>query len=511
MAQLRQVRDTFEKLINDNNSSVRKLEESIRDIQGKRGVTEKTYDTAIERFASALFWPSLDEENLGKLKTALNDSFDFVQNFKDSMTASREAEIRLNGLTATHGEIDAVADKVRSIQKQINKAEEAEQKLGDSISDATRSLRPVEAFNSTAKEGAAKLEAGSIDYFSSKTGIAHAWSWLVNGHYRRGRAVIKELKEQGQDIVSLQKQLKVDKEALPAAQKLTADLAVERKKFEVPLKEMSAVAEGVYTEQAIAEGLKLQVVGLLEDRDFFNKVATELKDVFPASAVELRAKLEGFDKLEAGARASIKGLKSATEKLDKHMYKIRQGASRKPYHDVKVDLEKTEKAFKAQQVLANHKAQEITKASKRIDTYSAPPTVVYTNNSPLDFYMGFMIADMLGHSHHSHDHAASAAAAAGDSSSPVATDAGVPAGQDLFTPGADPLPVDSIPAVDSVDPSVLNDTLGIPDDIAAGANLDLDNLSPSLSDSDLSSLGLGDTFNDAAGNIDVGTIDVGNF
>jgi hypothetical protein len=99
--------------------------------------------------------------------------------------------------------------------------------------------------------------------------------------------------------------------------------------------------------------------------------------------------------------------------------------------------------------------------------------------------MGFMIADMLHHSHHDHGHAVAAAADAGESVSAAAASSAA-----------------------AIDPSVINDTLGIPENIATDMNLDLDNLAPALSDADLSSLG--DSFNGAAG-LDLGNVDVGSF
>ncbi len=481
MTQVVKVRDTFKTLINDNNKAVGKLRDSIRDIQAKRDVTEKTYDTMIDRFAGSLFWPSLDDENLGKLSASLGNSIDFVQTFKDATTASREAEIRLNALTATHGEESKLEEKVRGIQQQVNKAGEKEEKLESSIRYATRALSPVDEFNAGTKEGAPKLNEAEIGYFSSKSGFAHAWSWLVNSHYREGRSIIKEMTKGGDDIVTLQKNLAADTPALANAKVMTQALVAERKEVEKPLAEIRETASGVFTEQQIAEGMKLQVAGLLADRDFFNKLASEMGPSFPAAAVELRAKLEGFDKLEDGANKSIKGLESASANLDKHMYKLDKAARKKPSHDVKIDLDPIKKGYNAQVILATHKADEIKKASKSIDTYSGPSAPVYVGYSPLDFYMGFMIADMLNH--HDHSHAAAAAAVdAGHSVSDAAT---------------------------AIDPSVINDTLGIPDNIATDMNLDLDNLAPALSDADLSSLG--DSFNDAAGNLDVGSLDVGSF
>ena len=485
MAQVREVRDTFSKLINDNNKAVGKLQESIRDIQGKRDATEKTYETMVDRFAGSLFWPSLDEENLGKLSASLGNSIDFVQTFKDAMTASREAEIRLNALTATHGEETTLEEKVRNIQQHINTAEGKEEKLRTSIAYADRALSAVDVFNKDAKEGAPKLNEAEIGYFSSKSGFAHAWSWLVNSHYREGRALIKEMKNDGDDIVTLQKGLVADTPALADAKVVTQALVADRKEVEAPLKEIRDAAEGVFTEQQIAEGMKLQVTGLLADRDFFNKLAIDMGGAFPSSAVELRAKLEGFDKLEDGANKSIKGLQSASANLDKHMYKINKAANKKPYMDVKVDVEKIKKGYNAQAVLATHKAEEIKKASTSIDTYSGPVSPVYVGYNPLDFYMGFMISDMLNHSHHDHGHAVAAAADAGSGLTDAAS------------------------AASAIDPAVINDTLGIPDNIATDMNLDLDNLTPALSDSELSSLG--DSFNDAAGNLDVGSLDVGSF
>ena len=482
--QVGKVRDTFRKLINDNKNAVEKLRESIRDIQGKRNATEKTYDTMIDRFAGSLFWPSLDEENLGKLSASLGNSIDFVQTFKDAMTASREAEIRLNALTATHGEETKLEDKVRSIQQQVNKAEEKEEKLETAIRTATRALSPVDEFNAGAKEGAPKLNEADIGYFSSKSGFAHVWSWMVNSHYREGRAIIKEMAQGGNDIVTLQKNLAADTAALPDAKSATQALVAERKEVEKPLAEIRETASGVFTEQQIADGMKLQVAGLLADRDFFNKLASEMGPAFPVAAVELRAKLEGFDKLEDGANKAIKGLQSASSNLDKHMYDLDKAANKKPYKETNVTdqkLQEIKQSYGAQAVLARHKASEIKKASTSIDTYSGPSAPVYVGYDPLDFYMGFMIADMLHH--HDHGHAVAAAS--------------VEAGNSV-----------SAAAATAVDPAVINDTLGIPGNIAADANLDLGNLSPALSDADISSLG--DSFNDVAGNLDIGSIDIGN-
>jgi len=484
----REVRDTFDQLIRDNDKAVRELEDSIRTIKRDREPVEKLYAGMIDRYAESLVWPSLDEDALNAIGKANGGKADFVKAYNTSMTESRQAEIRLNALTATHGELSVLETRMEQLQHQADKADGNAVKLARSAADKAEKLHAVDTFNAGAAKDAPKLEEGSIAYFNSKSGFAHVWSWLFNSHYRNGRAIIKEAEKGGVSIPDQQKQLKAAREELALAREKTDAIVAQKLEVEKPFREMKSVAEKVLTEEQIARGIKADVLKLLQNRDSFNATAKALGNKFPAHAVELRAKTEGFDKLEAGARKSIDGLKATTKKLRDPMDKLNKAVSRKPGMNINMDLGKTKKGVKAQQTLAKHKAAEIKKASDSIGKYETPsgsPAPVYLGPDPLDIYLGFMIADMLSHHHH-HDVVTTAAGAATDAASSVAV----------------------TEAVQSVDPSVINDTLGIPDNIAADAGIDVGNLAPELSSAELS--GLDGAFNDVSG-IDVGNIDVGTF
>lgn len=465
----REVRDTFETLINDNNAAIAELENSIREIKGNRAPVESLYGRMIDRFAESLLWPSLDEAALGKIRDASGGKADFAAAYRQQMADSRQAEIRLNGLTATHGEMNGLEDRMRDLQRRVNEAESAQERIGRAVAKKAGVLRPVGRFNDDAPKDAPKLEEGSIGYFSSKSGFAHVWSWMFNSHYRHGRAIIRDIEQNGVSIVALQKELKEEKAGHAAAEQATQALVGQKLAVEKPFREMKAVAAQVFTEEQIVGGLKKEMLSMLEDRAFFNKVAAAMGESFPSHAIELRAKLEGLDKLERGARKGIAQLQDTSRRLKEPMGKLNKAISRKPGMNVKVDLDKTRKGVKAQQVLAKHKASEIKKAGKSIGDYRHSGSYGPAPAGPdiLDIYLGFMIFDMLAHDHH-------AGAAA---------------------------------AVAAVDPAVVNETLGISDSVAADAGIDVGNLSPALSGDELS--GLGDAFNGAA--LDVGSLDVGTF
>ena len=477
----RQVRDTFQQLIRDNNQAVRELESSIKSIRSDRAPVEKLYATMAERFATSVLSPSLDEETLNAISKATKGRVDFVQSYAQQMTESRQSEIRLNALTATHGPMENLQKRMREIQQQVNNADENASGIGRGVASRAAALKPVDKFNAEAAEGAPKLEEGSIAYFSSKKGFAHAWSWLFNSHYRHGRSVMKEAEQGGVSIPDQQKQLATERANLAAAKATVRELVAQRLEVEKPFREMQGVAPRVQTEEQVVQGLKQNLLSLLEDRDSFNETVKALGTKFPAHAVELRAKVEGFTKLEAGARKSIEGLEATTKKLNEPIYNLDKAVSHKPGMDIKTDLDKTQKGVKVQQTLAKHKAEEIKKASTSIGKYDGASSSgpVYVGIDPLDIYLGFMIADMLSHDHHHH---------VGEAASAAVTDVATPAA-----------------AFDGVDASVVNDTLGIPDNVAADVGLDMDNLTPDLSGMDLS--GLDGAFNDVAG-IDVGTLEV---
>ncbi|MDE1152632.1 MAG: hypothetical protein PW788_08860 [Micavibrio sp.] len=463
MPRPREVRDAFQKLIDDNNSAIRDLEKTIRTTEADAAPSEKLYATMIDRFAAALLEPTVDSDSLNALRGATGK--DFEKSFRDQMTASREAEIRLNSLTATHGTQSALEETVRSFNRMVNEANDAHGGLLAEISGFDRKLKAVDAFNAK-WEGAGKplLQADGVDHFTAKTGLGHFFTKLFNAHYREGCAIARAFEG---SIPETQKQRVESKAGVAPITQTIAGLKTQKAEYEAPLQEMRRAADAVVREETVITGVKSSIVKTLADAAVFDKAAAALPAKITPHLVEVRAKMEGFRKLGSSARKNIDGLKKASSKLEVHMPKLKKAVSRGATKNINVDLKQLKKGFTVSQTMARHKATEVSKASSSIRDYSVGSSTssysVASGPSALDFYMGFMIADMLS----SHNDV------------------------NISTP----------------DPHVINDSLGIPDSIATDIGINLDGLAPSLSDDAMS--GLSGAFNDSSiGNIDVGNIDI---
>lgn len=482
MAYAREVKETFEKILDDNNAAIRDLEGAVKQTQSDKASLETSYATSINSFAKSLFTPRLNEGLLDKLSWITDGKTNFVQEYRAQAEESRLSEIKLNALTATHGEFDVLDDRLKGLRKEVKTAINHERGLSDQAGATSVRLNAVDAFNAGAPAGAAKLEEATIGYFSSKTGINHVINWMFNGHYRRGRALIKSFAEEGSTIPALQKQLVDERAAVATAVEATKAVVARKDEVEKPHLEMQQLWEKVKSNDEIAEGLTHKLTDLLDDRAFFCRAVASLGQDFPQQPIETRSKIEGMGKLVQSTRNTITSLKQSGAKLEKNLPKLRKAASKGSRKNINIDLPKIKKGFKAQQTMAKHKAAEVRKASTSMKDYKGGSSSgpYYSAPDPLDFYMGFMIADMLTHHHH---HAADAAASVASS---------------------------------APDPAVLNEAIGIPDNVAADAGLDLDNLSPSLSDAEMGDLS--GAFNDAGsldvgdiGNVDVPDVDVPDF
>jgi hypothetical protein len=471
VAYAREVKETFEKILDDNNAVIRDLEGAIKQTQTDKTSLETSYATSINAFAKSLFTPRLNEGLLDKLSWITDGKTNFVQEYRAQAEESRLSEIKLNGMITTHGDVNVLEDRLSGLRKEVKAAQNHAGELESAAAETAARLNGVERFNAVAPAGAAKLEEATIGYFNSKTGINHVINWMFNGHYRRGRALIKDFAEDGTTIPAVQKQLVEERATAAAAAEAVKAVVARKDEVEKPYREMEMLSERVKSNDEIAEGLTGKLTDLLDNRDFFCRAVASLGQDFPQQPIEMRAKIEGMGKLVQSTRNTITSLKQSGAKLEKNLPKLRKAASRGVRKNINVDLPKIKKGFKAQQTMAKHKAAEVRKASKSMKDYSGSSTSsgpIYVAPDPLDFYMGFMLADMLSHHHHHVDTAASALSSAPD-------------------------------------PAVLNEAIGIPDNVAADAGLDLDTLTPSLSDADMGDLS--GAFNDA-GSIDVG--DIGN-
>lgn len=491
MAKPKEVRDTFEEIVADNDSVISKLDGAIADARHHRAQVDGEYADAVSRFVESLLLP-LDKPALATL-SALRIGGGFEEEITARKNATVSAMQQMNAITMTHGDETALAEKLGTLDGRVTAATLKVDAFKEKIAEMDRLLADAEAFNKKAEaKGKPALNEKEIDYFSSKYGFGHAMALCFNGHYRRGRKIIANFKTE-------------DKATIPAAVKLRAGLQEQLGTFKAELakaKDETAAVESVFgnlkrlakslePDDKILSDVGAKIIDFLAVPDNFGKAAKALGGRFPQELVEYKAKIESLKQIEKGLNLRRDSLKKASSQLSDKLPKLRKAVRNGVRKDIKVDLPKLKKQFKAQQVMAAHTAVEMRKASRRVRGFSAArarpmplqgaasapaQNVTYVNTySPLDFMMSWMIFDMVAHDHHHHGHGAAAA----------------------------------------VDSHAVNSVMGIPESVAAEANIDTASLSPEFSSELGQELGgLSGDFNLESGaldSLDIGSLDTGSF
>lgn len=487
MAYPKEVRDTFEEIVADNNSVISKLDSAIADARHNRAQVDEEYADAVSRFVESLLLP-LDKPALAKL-SALRIGGGFEEEITARKNATVSALQQMNALTMIHGDENVLVEKIGQMDGKVTAAQLTVDTYKQSIAGMDKVLSDAEAFNKKAEvKGKPQLNEKEIDYFSSKYGFGHLMAVCFNGHYRRGRKIIGNFKAEDNATIPvyvkkralLQEQLDTYKAEL-AGHKTEADAV------KSVFRNLKSLSDSLEPDDKILSDVGAKIIDFLARPDNFGKTARALGERFPQELIENRAKIESLKQIETGLNLRRDSLKKASSQLSDKLPKLKKAVSNGVRKDIKVDLPKLKKQFKAQQVMATHAAVEMRKATRKVRSFSAakarplPSTasvpaqnVTYVNNSagfdPLSFMMGWMVFDMI-----SHDHGAAAA----------------------------------------VDSHAVNSVIGISDTVASEANIDTAALSPEFSSELGQELGgLSGDFNIESGaldNLDIGTIDTGSF
>jgi hypothetical protein len=237
----REVKDCFESLIGENQAVIRQLENTIAETKLDKAPLEKIYAKMMESFAASLLSPP-SEEALAKLSAASGGKIDFMQSYREQMNDSRQAEIRLNGLTATHGELPVLEARFDEAQRELSAAQKTQREKDFAADTLATTLEPVTEFNALAgPAGKPLLQENSMAYFT-RSGVNHVFSWLFNSHYRRGHGIIKDMEA---PVPELQKQLAAAQASAAAATGVVRTAAGKKSEVEAPLKEMRGTAERI--------------------------------------------------------------------------------------------------------------------------------------------------------------------------------------------------------------------------------------------------------------------------
>lgn len=401
---VRDVKNTFEEILGDNAEALREIDKTISHTKSDIKGVEELYGRALEKFVTAQIRP-MNSDVLKKL-SAIAATRDFEQEFNEGIAAARTAEIRLNGLVATHGPQGKLKYQLEKLSEESNKLGGESLTLVGAASKLKTTLRPVSSFNAYAERiGKPKLEAESIDYFDSKKGFSHIWSFLFDTHYRHGRALIRDFAAQGTTIPDTQKSL-ADNTAAQAGKKTRLDeMAAEAGRITLVLKNLNDAAEKNMSTETLRERMKKDIVNAFDDVKFFNRAAQTLGSTFPVFVTEQRAKLENLRKILDGAQKSRQAVHDAGGKLNKHMPKLRTAASRSGSTQITIDLNGIKTSFGGMQKGVKAQAVQLRQTSAAVRDYkftpsSSPAAANAAPASGMDpvFFMAVIMMSDINHS-----------------------------------------------------------------------------------------------------------------
>lgn len=403
---VRDVKNGFEEILNDNEQALAELQGAVKSVSTDKAGLQETYQRGLDRYIGGLVHP-MNSAALKKISywmpRSSEDGYearDLEAEYRSRVTASQQAEIKLNGLTATNGSISQMAGKVEALGTQASD-------LGDTISATRKSidgyeakLAPVDTYNArAAKQGKAQLNAEGIDYFSSKKGLSHVFSYLFDSHYRQGRGLIKTFAG-AETIPAAQQSLLDQKASFATAQQEKAAVVEKRDAAQAVLSDMRDTDGKVFSEHKLRADLTKEIVTAMEDAGRFGKIAKSLEDSFPQLLLEQRAKIEQFAKLQESAQKTIGVVNDANKKLSVHMPKLKKAVSRQPSKKISIDLDGIRQSFKPLQKGVKAQASQVKQRSTSVSKYRYQPAQVSGSAAPaggidaLDIVMIAMIMDM---------------------------------------------------------------------------------------------------------------------
>lgn len=370
---IRDVKNTFESILGENAKVIRDIDDTISKTKSDMETVGELYTRALDKFVTAQLRP-INSEMLKSLSGLTNHKHDFEEKYHDDMAAARAAEIRLSGLVATHGEEKTLKQKLETLGSESATLGNQILKLSESIDRREKALKPVNYFNAAVEyKNKPKLNEEDIGYFSSKKGFAHAWAWLTDSHYRGGRALIRSFAEKGETIPSVQLAQRQDRDARGEKSTRVAEIAAESNRIQPVLKDMRAAADAAVSEMTVRENLKKQIVASFEDMSFFNRAAKKLGGKFPVFVTEQRAKLENLRKIHDGAVKTRQTVQQAGGKLDKHMSKLRRGASQSGSTRITIDLKGIQTSFAGMQTGVRTATAQMRQTSTAVRDYKFSP------------------------------------------------------------------------------------------------------------------------------------------
>lgn len=375
---IREIRDTFSSLMDGNRSVQSLLEKTRSQTRDKSNAAKKDYNTLLEQFVLlALLQHDSKPEILQKMSAGFSENMNLGDMYRAQIRHNNENISEYSRLTDIHGPLDKLQASMTRLNGEIGKIKNEKTAVLEQIDHDREILKPVDVFNAQAqKAGRPAIDSQQgVDYYHSKTGLNFVAALVFDGHYRRGRELIESFREEhGLSILEVQARLKRSLEQPQMMDNKMDALRKAEPAAQAPIGKMSDLKKEIQTEDQVLQQAKEGIVHYLDDPRFFNKVAAALGDEFPTEAVQLRAKIESYAKVEEGLTQNIDILKKATENLDKPMYKLNKGVRNgKGSKRVDIDLDGIRKSYKDLQAASKKRAEGVQDINLSIENFKFTP------------------------------------------------------------------------------------------------------------------------------------------
>lgn len=379
--------------INQNNAAVAELNHAANDVAAARSSKAEIYQQLMQEFVTNILSP-FNNEKLSQIDRK------YADRYKDIQDESAEAEAAIDNLIKRFGPIADVPSKLHELRKQEAQINKTYEVLRVDYNDIAGKLDPVWFFDhKAAQNNKPQLTAESIPYFSSKTGISGFFARIFDSHYKQGRSLISSFKKDGVTIPDLQRKFVEQKKILEEHKTASVKNADEINLLKNVPDTFSRLAAKHKTETNIQVLLIEEIITDARAKSTFDVLTSKFPEAVPEYLVEVRAKMDAYDKLEANAREQAKQLKEMAKPIESKLPNLKS-AARKPGATVKdVDLDAIENTLKQARENAKKNAEQVKKTKgkvndydRRYDTSTTPLDVVV---SALDIYTDIMIYDML--------------------------------------------------------------------------------------------------------------------
>lgn len=384
MPSIRDVHDTFEKLIRNQKKIVSSLQSEREAVRQQKSGTARQLRADIAAAIPDLTAPRL--VLLTRIARQSGTPYDFTGAVAqmvetDSLIQNTQREEERVWGTPQH-----LKNKIREEQTAQNAADREDAESRRIVQTLDARMRPITTLN---RNNTPKISRENRAQFES----LKLWSFVSDTAYRQGYLALRAYAKTGHDYFA-------DFDTHAEASVKNADAASRLQQHKSNLSDMeNALNRAEKLQQtykgpdAILQTVRDQVNRQLVDNPVFAaNLARDLPENIGRPLVLGALKIRNLDKIEENLDRGIKDVLATVRNLEAPMSKLSKGKRYKPSKSVNVDLAKIEKGVNAQIAYSGYRAVSASRAREAVQTYQPS-----NSNDFLSFqnmFLIYMIMDM---------------------------------------------------------------------------------------------------------------------